>query len=83
MAPNHRANVIKLDDEYYFVEAFWSWQKTSDDDGTYRYFNMTGEMAAKLYAWLDPECGGPDTFNYTSYLVDPHTGELLNSKNSK
>lgn len=83
LRPNHRANVIKLDDEYYFVEAFWSWQKTSDDDGTYRYFNMTGETAAKLYAWADPEFGGPDTFNYTSYLVDAHTGELLNSKNSK
>lgn len=78
--PNHSANIIKLDDEYYFVDAFWSWQKSSDDDGTYRYFNMTGERAAQFYMWVVPEEGGPDTFNYTSYLVDAHTGELLNSK---
>lgn len=78
--PNHSANVIKLDGEYYFVDAFWSWQKSSDDDGTYRYLNMTGEKAAQHYTWIVPKEGGPDTFNYTSYLVDEHTGELLNSK---
>lgn len=75
---DHRANVVKLDGEYYFVEAFWSWQKLDSSDGTYRYCNMTTEQAAKIYGWALEENGGPFEFNYTTYLVDEHTGKPLN-----
>lgn len=75
--PNHRANVVKLDNEYYFVEAFWSWQKTSDEEGTYRFLNFSTTTASTYYAWNLVQNGGPGEFNYTSYLVDEQTGELL------
>lgn len=76
--PDHRANVVKLDNEYYFVEAFWSWQKTSDEEGTYRFLNFSTTTASTYYAWNIVQNGGPGEFNYTSYLVDEQTGELLN-----
>ncbi len=75
---DHRINMIRLDDEYYFVEAFWSWQKTDSSDGTYRYMNMTTEKAAMEYTWLIEKKGGPFVCDYESYLVDEQTGELLN-----
>lgn len=34
--PDHRMNVIKINNEYYFVDSFWSWQKVSPNEGTYR-----------------------------------------------
>lgn len=79
---NHSANVVKLDGEYYFVEAYWSWQKLDSSEGTYQYCNMTTEQAAKIYSWNIEEKGGPFEFNYTTYLVDEHTGKLLNEKNN-
>ena len=75
---DHRINMIRLDGEYYFVEAFWSWQKASADDGAYRYMNMTTEKAATLYSWKSTDNGGPFACDYTGYLVDGQTGELLN-----
>ncbi len=75
---NHRINMIKLDGEYYFVDAFWSWQKANPDDGTYRYMNMTTETAATIYTWKTEENGGPFVCDYESYLVDAQTGELIN-----
>ncbi len=75
---NHRINLVRLDGEYYFVEAFWSWQKADPSDGTYRYMNMTSDAASKLYIWMDEEGFGPVPCNYETYLVDAHTGELLN-----
>lgn len=77
---DHRANVVKLGDEYYFVESFWSWQKSSDADGTYRYLNLNSKTAAKLYGWALVEQGGPSEFDFTTYLVDEQTGELLNKQ---
>ncbi len=75
---DHRINMIRLDGEYYFVEAFWSWQKADPSDGTYRYMNMTTEKAAMEYTWLTEEKGGPFVCDHESYLVDEQTGELLN-----
>lgn len=74
---DHRINMIKLDGEYYFVEAFWSWQKSDPSDGTYRYMNMSTEKAATLYTWLVEEKGGPFVCDYESYLVNEQTGEPL------
>lgn len=42
---NHRINMIRLDGEYYFVEVFWFYQKTSPEEGDYRYMNMTTAQA--------------------------------------
>lgn len=78
MIADHRANIVKLGDEYYFVEAFWSWQTTSETDGAYRYLNMTSQKAATLYSWALEEKGGPSEFSYTTYAVDEQTGELVN-----
>ncbi len=75
---DHRINMIRLDGEYYFVEAFWSYQKEDPSDGTYRYMNMTTEKAATEYTWLTEENGGPFVCDYENYLVDEQTGELLN-----
>ncbi len=75
---NHRINMIKIDGEYYFVEAFWSWQKTDPADGSYRYMNMSTEQASMYYTWLTEEKGGPFVCNFENYLVDAQTGELLN-----
>ncbi len=75
---DHRINMIRLDGEYYFVEAFWSWQKADPSDGAYRYMNMTTEKAAMLYTWATEANGGPLVCDYESYLVDEQTGELLN-----
>ncbi len=75
---NHRINMIKIDGEYYFVDAFWSWQKTDPSDGTYRYMNMGTEKASMHYTWLTEEKGGPFVCNFENYLVDEQTGELLN-----
>ncbi len=75
---DHRINMIRLDGEYYFVEAFWSWQKEDPSDGTYRYMNMTTEKAATEYTWLTEENGGPFVCDYENYLVDEQTCELLN-----
>ncbi len=74
---NHRINMIKLGDEYYFVESFWSWQKDEPSDGDYRYMNMTTEKAQTLYTWKPESNGGPFVCDDSSYLVDEHTGDLL------
>ncbi len=76
--PDHRINMIRLDGEYYFVEAFWSWQKTNASEGTYRYMNLTTEKASILYSWSTEENGGPFVCNYENFLVNAYTGELLN-----
>ena len=76
-SPDHRINMIRLGDEYYFVEAFWSWQKEDPSDGTYRYMNMTTEKAAMLYTWAAEDKGGPFACDYDGYLADEQTGELL------
>lgn len=78
MSADHRANVVKLGDEYYFVETFWTWQTTSETDGVYRYLNMTSQKAATIYGWALEENGGPSEFSYTTYIVDEQTGELVN-----
>ncbi len=76
--PDHRINMIRLDGEYYFVEAFWSWQKTDASEGTYRYMNLNTEKASMLYSWSTEENGGPFVCNYENFLVNAYTGELLN-----
>ncbi len=75
---NHRANVVRIDDEYYFVEAFWSWQKIDDSEPTYQYLNMNYKQASKIYGWNLIENGGPKNYDYSSYIVDEFTGELIN-----
>lgn len=75
---NHRANVVRIDNEYYFVESFWSWQKSDDSIGTYRYLNMNYKTASNIYGWNLIENGGPSNYDYSSYLVNEYTGELLN-----
>lgn len=77
---DHQANIIKLDDEYYFVESFWSSQKVNPSDGTYRYFNMTSEEAAEHYSWATEDKGGPFVCDGTTYRVDIYTGELLTAQ---
>lgn len=76
-AVDHRINMVRLDGEYYFVEAYWSWQKAEPTDGTYRYMNMTTERAAELYSWASENNGGPIVCESEGYLVDGQTGELL------
>ena len=39
---------------------------------------MNTEKASALYSWATLEYGGPFVFDYISYLVDEHTGELIN-----
>lgn len=75
---DHRINLVRLDGEYYFTEVFWFYQKQSAEEGDYRYMNMTTEEAAKHYTWLDEEAFGPVVCNYTTFLVDANTGNLLN-----
>lgn len=77
---NHRANIVRLDNEYYFVESFWAYQKTSETDGAYRYMNMTWDKAKQYYYWSNTEQNGPEYFNDSTYLVDEHTGELLSNR---
>ncbi|MBO5109874.1 MAG: hypothetical protein J6D21_04065 [Clostridia bacterium] len=74
---DHRFNLVQIDGEYYFVDAFWSYQGAAEE-GVYYDFLMTDEVAAKSYKWLDEDYFGPPTCNYTTYLVDPFTGERLN-----
>lgn len=78
---NHRINLIKIDGEYYFVESFWSWQKTDPTDGDYRFMNMTTDIASQYYIWMNEDGFGPILCDYTTYLVDANTGELLNKNN--
>lgn len=74
---NHRCNVIKLDDEYYFVDAFWSVTPSYVETGNvYAFMNMNTEEAIKNYQWQ--KAFGPLNYDYTTYLVDEKTGELLN-----
>ncbi len=75
---NHRINLVRLDGEYYFVEAFWFYQKANDSEGDFRFMNMTSEKASKYYKWKTVELFGPVECDYSTYLVDEHTGELLN-----
>ena len=74
--PNHRINVIRLEDEYYFVEVFWFYQYSpaTNNRGDYYYLNLTSERAAEYYTWYENIMPLTDT----SYLTDPYTGQLLN-----
>lgn len=74
---NHRISVIRLDGEYYFVEVYWFFQKADPSEGDYLHMNMTAERAAQQYSWIGSESFAPNFANYTTYLVDEHTGELL------
>lgn len=74
---NHRCNVIKLDDEYYFVDTFWSVTPSFIEAGTvYAFMNMNTDDAIKNYQWKKEF--GPLHYDYKTYLVDDKTGELLN-----
>lgn len=75
---NHRINMIRLDGEYYFVEVFWFYQKTSPEEGDYRYMNMTTAQAEQMYCWATEQAMGPMECSDTSYQVDAQTGELIN-----
>ena len=72
---DHILNLIQLDGEYYYVDAFWSYQGV--EDGIYYDFLKTDKEATLDYQWLDEDNFGPPACNYTTYLVDPFTGELL------
>lgn len=74
---DHRINLIRLDGEYYFVDVFWFYQKSSPAEGDYRVMNMTTEQAAEKYTWINEDGFGPVECNYSTYLVDANTGELL------
>ncbi len=74
---NHRINLVRIQGEYYFVEPFWFYQKENASEGDYRFLNMTGEKASQYYQWKTVERFGPVECNYSGYLVDEHTGELL------
>ncbi len=73
---NHRINHVRLDGEYYFVDSHWSYQQ--GEKGEYKTLNMTSDVASESYIWMDEEGFGPIPCNYETYLVDAHTGELLN-----
>ncbi len=75
---NHRFNLVRLDGEYYFVEAFWFYQKNDPSEGDFRFMNMTTENAKNHYVWADDSIFGPPECNYSTYLVDENTCELKN-----
>lgn len=77
---DHRINLIRLEGEYYFVEVSWFYQKTSPEDGDYRYMNMTTAQAEQKYSWAAERDMGPMECSDTSFKVDPQTGELLNRR---
>lgn len=79
--PNHRINLVRLDGEYYFVEAFWFYQKETGTEGDFRYVNMTTEKASTLYSWASDELFGPPVCDYSTYLVHENTFELLSEIN--
>ncbi len=76
---NHRINLVRLDGEYYFVEAFWFYQKHDPSEGDFRYMNMTTEKAKNHYVWADDSIWGPPVCDYSTYLVHENTCELINS----
>jgi len=74
---NHRINLVLLDDEFYFVEVYWFYQKTDSSQGDWRFFNMDTEKAKQYYTWRSEEYFGAPLADGDTYKVDEHTGKLL------
>ena len=74
---DHRLTLVRLGEEYYYVDAYWSYQH-DETMGDYWCMLMTTEMASELYTWRSEKNFGPPVFDGTNYLVDSFTGELLN-----
>lgn len=61
---DHAWNIVKLDDEYYHIDATWN-----DAELNYQYFNMNDEAIRKTHLWDKskyPVCSGTK-YNYFEY----------------
>ena len=75
--PNHRLNYVMIDDEFYFVEVYWFYQKVNPALGDWRYFNLNTEEAKQRYTWRSEEYFGVPETDATRHKVDEHTGKPL------
>jgi hypothetical protein len=73
---DHAWNIVKLEDEYYHIDATWN-----DTELSYQYFNLNDEAIRKTHQWdrsRYPLCGGVK-YNYFEYnkLVAGNRAEAI------